>query len=221
MSELKIKSIKSKNENTAIITLEDENIYFISKDIVYKNGLRKGDEITNEFIDELIRENQKYYIKERAYRYLSRRMHSGYELKIKLLQKNYDKKLIDEVLNELKEKNLIDDKEFAGLYIDERLRKKKIGIIKIRAELIKKGINRQIIDELLNGFETNDEMKENILLIGEKKIKQLKSRNLDNKQIKQKLFSFLISKGYDFDLIKETINKIFSQRDGYPNDEFE
>lgn len=210
MPELKIKSIKSKNENTAIITLEDENVYFISKDIIYKNGLRKGDEITNEFINELIRENQKYYIKERAYRYLSRRMHSSYELKIKLLQKNYDKKLIEEVLNELKEKKLINDKEFAGLYIDERLRKKKIGIVKIRAELMKKGINRQIIDELLNGFETNDEMKENILLIAEKKLNQLKSRNLDNKQIKQKLFSFLISKGYDFDLIKETINKIFS-----------
>lgn len=210
MPELKIKSIKSKNENTAIITLEDENVYFISKDIIYKNGLRKGDEVTNEFINELIRENQKYYIKERAYRYLSRRMHSSYELKIKLLQKNYDKKLIEEVLNELKEKKLINDKEFAGLYIDERLRKKKIGIVKIRAELMKKGINRQIIDELLNGFETNDEMKENILLIAEKKLNQLKSRNLDNKQIKQKLFSFLISKGYDFDLIKETINKIFS-----------
>lgn len=210
MPELKIKSIKSKNENTAIITLEDENVYFISKDIIYKNGLRKGDEITNEFINELIRENQKYYIKERAYRYLSRRMHSSYELKIKLLQKNYDKKLIEEVLNELKEKKLINDKEFAGSYIDERLRKKKIGIVKIRAELMKKGINRQIIDELLNGFETNDEMKENILLIAEKKLNQLKSRNLDNKQIKQKLFSFLISKGYDFDLIQETINKIFS-----------
>mgnify|MGYP005820602727 CR=1 FL=1 len=95
MSELKIKSIKSKNENTAIITLENDNVYFISKDLIYKNGLRKGDEITNEFIDELIRENQKYFIKERAYRYLSRRMHSYYELKIKLLQKNYDKKLIE------------------------------------------------------------------------------------------------------------------------------
>lgn len=214
MSELKIKSIKSKNEITAIITLEDENVYFISKDIVYNNGLRKGDEITNEFIDELIRENQKYFIKERAYRYLSRRMHSYYELKIKLLQKNYDKKLIEEVLNELKENKLINDKEFAGLYIDERLRKKKIGIVKIRAELMKKGINRQIIDELLNGFENNDEMRENIFLITQKKINQLKSRNLDNKQIKQKLFSFLMNKGYDFDLIKETINKIF-------NDDFE
>jgi len=214
MSELKIKSIKSKNENTAIITLEDDNVYFISKDIVYKNGLRKGDKITNEFIDELIRENQKYFIKERAYRYLSRRMHSYYELKIKLLQKNYDKKLIEEVLNELKENKLINDKEFAGLYIDERLRKKKIGIVKIRAELMKKGINRQIIDELLNGFENDDEMRENIFLITQKKINQLKSRNLDNKQIKQKLFSFLMNKGYDFDLIKETINKIF-------NDDFE
>ena len=109
---------------------------------------------------------------------------------------------------------MINDKEFAGLYIDERLRKKKIGIVKIRAELMKKGINRQIIDELLNGFENNDEMRENIFLITQKKINQLKSRNLDNKQIKQKLFSFLMNKGYDFDLIKETINKIF-------NDDFE
>ncbi len=210
MPNSKIKSIRSKNETIAIITLEDDSVYFISKDLVYKNSLRKGDEITNEFIDELIRENQKYYIKERAYRFLSRRIHSNYELKLKLLKKNYDKILITEVLNELKEKNLINDKEFAKQYVDERLRRKKVGIIKIRSELLKKGINREIIDELLNGFEINDEMKENVFFIAEKKFNRLKLRKLDNKQIKQKLFSFLVNRGYDYDLINETINKIFN-----------
>jgi len=113
-------------------------------------------------------------------------------------------------LNELKEKNLINDKEFAKQYVDERLRRKKVGIIKIRSELLKKGINREIIDELLNGFEINDEMKENVFFIAEKKFNRLKLRKLDNKQIKQKLFSFLVNRGYDYDLINETINKIFN-----------
>lgn len=207
-----ILKIISKNEKNVVVTLEDGSVLFLSKDLVYQSKLRKGDDISEELRLQLIEENQKYFIKQKSFDYLSRRLHSTQELKLKLLQKKYDKRLIQIVLDELQEKKYLNDADFAEKFITERIYFKKNGSRKIKSELLKKGIPIALIEEKLKLLIDENESYENALALGKKKmlslVKRVRQRRIDDKKIRLKLFSFLVTKGYDFDTTKQVCNAL-------------
>lgn len=204
-----IVKIVSKNEKNVVVTLEDGSVLFLSKDLIYETGLRKGDDISEELRLQLIEENQKYFIKQKSFDYLSRRLHSTQELKTKLMQKKYDKKLIQVVLEELQEKKYLNDADFTERFITERIYFKKSGSQKIKSELLKKGIPLSLIEEKLRMVVDENESYENALSIGKKKMTSLLKRGLDDKRTRLKLFAYLVSKGYDFDTTKQVCNALF------------
>ncbi|MFA6025843.1 MAG: regulatory protein RecX [Ignavibacteriaceae bacterium] len=203
-----ILKIISKNEKNVVVTLEDGSVLFLSKDLVYQTGLRKGDDISEELRLQLIEENQKYFIKQKSFDYLSRRLHSTQELKTKLLQKKYDKRLIQIVLDELQEKKYLNDADFTERFITERIYFKKSGKQKIKSELLKKGIPIALIEEKLKLVIDENESYENALALGKKKMTSLAKRGFDDKRIRLKLFAFLVTKGYDFDATKQVCNAL-------------
>lgn len=202
-----ITQLIKKNNKIIIVFDNGENIK-IHYDVFLNNGLRRGDDLTSEVITSLNYQNSLLYAKESALRILGRRMHSIKELKQKLLQKKHTHEVIDNVLNNLCAAGYLDDKEFAKLYIQEKVTRKD-GLQKIRNELCKKGISKEIIGELLSGIDNNIQ-RENALKIAEKKVGQLKGRGIENIKLKQKLYAFLISKGYEYDLIKDILNELLS-----------
>ncbi len=203
-----ILKIISKNEKNVVVTLEDGSVLFLSKDLIYQTGLRKGDDISEELRLQLIEENQKYFIKQKSFDYLSRRLHSTQELKTKLLQKKYDKRLIQIVLDELQEKKYLNDADFTERFITERIYFKKSGKQKIKSELLKKGIPIALIEEKLKLVIDENESYENALSLGKKKMTSLVKRGFDDKRIRLKLFAFLVTKGYDFDTTKQVCNAL-------------
>jgi regulatory protein len=207
---MKIEKVVKKDDENVIVNLDTGEKLFLSYEIFLKNRLKKGKEISEDGFSFLIRENQKYFIKRKAFDFLSRRLHSYRELKLKLLRKKYDKTLIDEVLDYLKVKKFIDDYEFGRQYVEEKIRTKSWGRNKLKSELFRKGLHSEVIDEILNEEEFSS-YKENALALAEKKLKILSKRNYDNRQLTSRLYSFLYSKGYDYDTIKEIISRLIEE----------
>ena len=210
---MKIEKVTKKDGNTVIVHLDDGQKLFLSYEVFMKNGLRKNDEISDGRFSSLITENQLYHIKQRALRYLGRRPHSVSELRIKLRGKDYAAELIDAVISELKEKRFLDDKNFAQLFTEENLSVKKWGKNKLRSELIKRGITRDIIDEVLAERLGGDEQTENAEDLARKKFRSLISRKLDKDKLRVKLLSFLASRGYDYEVSKNAVDKIIGERE--------
>ena len=75
-----------------------------------------------------------------------------------------------------------------------------------------KNINREITNEELEKLDT-DEVKSDLHEIALKKYKILSKRENDNYKLSQKLFRFLVGKGYDYDLIKDVIKSIVKSED--------
>lgn len=203
---MKIERVVKKDDENVIIYLDNQEKLFLSYEVFLKNRLRKDMEITEDGFSFLVKENQKYFIKKKAYNLLGRRLHSCKELKLKLLRNKYESALVDEVLNYLLDKKLLNDYEFGKQYVDEKIRTKSWGKTKIKSELFKKGLSSQIIDELLNEEDLN--YNDNALLLAEKKLKILSKRDYDNRQLSSKLYSFLTSRGYDYDTITDVINHL-------------
>ncbi len=208
---MKIERVVKKDDENVIVYLDNQEKLYLSYEVFLQNRLRKDMEISEDGFSFLIRENQKYFIKKKAFDYLGRRLHSYSELKLKLLRKKYDKELIVEVLDYLREKKFLDDYQFGKQYAEEKVRLKSWGKNKIKSELYKKGIQAEIIDKIVN--EEDLSSIENAEALAEKKLRVLSGRNYDKRVLASKLYSYLASKGYEYDMIREVIRKLIDEEE--------
>ncbi len=210
-----VSRIVKKDARNVIVHFDNDEVLFLSVDIFYKSGLRKNDEISDGRFSSLIKENRLFHIKQRAFRYLGRRQHSTSELQIKLKQKGYETELIKEVLGDLKQKNYLDDTEFAKMFVEEKIKLKLWGEQKLRSELIKKGIKTEIISDVLRNIISDEDKLNNAMIVAEKKYVALMTRGLNNETIKNKLIAFLNSRGYNYDLIKEVCDELIKEENQF------
>jgi len=207
---MKISKIeKQKKENRYSIFLDGEFEFGIYKDTVLKFGLRTKDELSEEKIDE-IKDYDEYYAGKRiALRFLSYRQRSEREIRDKLRSKKISNSNIDKIITTLSELNLINDEQFAKLFLDSYLRKKPMGGRLISIKLLEKGIKKDIIGKVLteNYNEAEELEKCNELL--KKYIKKVKSKNEMEK--KRKCYQYLLSRGFDNELVREIISSHFVQ----------
>jgi len=210
-----VSRIVKKDAKNVVVHFDNDEVIFLSVDIFYKSGLKKNDEISDDRFSSLIKENQLFHIKQRAFRYLGRRQHSTSELRIKLKQKRYETELINEVLDDLKKKNFLDDTKFAEMFVEEKMKLKLWGEQKLRSELVKRGIKSEIITDVLANKISEEDKLNNAMIIASKKYDTLKNRNVDKDVIKRKLFTFLNSRGYNYDVIKEVYDELIIKDDNY------
>jgi len=208
---MKIERVLKKDEKNVTLFLDNDEKLFLAFEVFIKSGLRKNDEISESRFLSLIEENQTYHLKQKAFRLLGRRQHSAFELKLKLSQKGYRDDLISNVVNQLLESNYVNDYDFAKSFTEENIKNKLWGQRKIEAELIKKGVNKEIISQIISENFSDGNQLEKAIVLGKKKYKSLVDRNTDKDKIQTKLYSFLFSKGYGYDIIKRTIDSIIEQ----------
>ena len=155
-------------------------------------------------------------------RLLSYRPRSEREIKQHLLRKGKLKglgksdvedlqyeKSIEKVLAKLKRLKQIDDKEFAVWWIDQRRKFKTRGARAIKVELIQKGVDRDIIAELLD--QSEEESEEGLALkAAQKKIKSYE--RLDKYEFRNKMGQYLARRGFDWNTIKKVVDTLLENR---------
>jgi regulatory protein len=213
--EMFITRIVKKGKKDVTIYFDNESVLFLAVEVFLKSGLKKCDEISEDRFSSLIEQNKLFHIKQRAFRLLGRRQHSASELRRKLWNKDYQQKLIDEVIEDLQNKGYLDDEEFIRAFVADKSKTKNWSRKKIKSELLKRGIDKMLIDEILNKQPVDSDF-ENALKLAKKKYEQLLKRISEPKEIRNRLSTYLFSKGFDFDLIKEVCDKILNDE----SDEF-
>lgn len=207
--------ILKKGNKDVTIQFDDDKFLILAVEVFLKSGLKKGDEISEDRFSALIEQNKLFHIKQRAFRLLGRRMHSASELRRKLWNKDYEQKLIDEVIQDLKNNDYLNDEDFIREFVAEKTKSKGWSTKKIKTELFKRGIDNKLIDEMINGQPSDSEI-ENAMKLAKKKYDQLIRKKLEAKELRNKLSAFLFSKGFEYDLIKDVCRKLLN--DG--NNEF-
>lgn len=171
-----------------------------------------GIKINNQYdlsqIEYFMQESQFGKIYTRALEYCLSRPRSSKEVKTYLYKKTIhkiDKKgqkipgvskyITERVYDRLLEKKYIDDEKFAQFWIENRFVKKGISSLRLKNELLTKGVSNDIIDNLIVESDRND--------INEiKKIINKKRAHYDDDK---KLINYLMRLGFRYDDIKESI----------------
>jgi len=204
-----VASLKKKNNDVEIL-FEDGSTIIVDYNVVVSNGIRKNDNLSEEKIKYLLDRSEINKIKKYAFRFLGIRNHSSFEIKLKLLKKNFPKELVDIAVKELIDNAFINDRNYALQYLEEKIAKGKSGPNKIKSELIKRGISREIIKEIFTQVD-NSYSLETAFKLALKKLKSLKETDITKS--KQKIFLFLHSKGFDTEVISKVLSKL-----NYDND---
>lgn len=198
--------------NNVLVCFDDGEFITLDYRTVTDNGLRKNDLIDDKKIEQLISDSEFLKAKDSAFRFLGRRHHSTSELRIKLIKKKYPRDIIEKILIDLTDKKLLDDEQFAEAFLEERSIKKKVGINKLKAELFKKGINRNIIEKTL--LRVDHELSyDQALELAKRKIDSIKRKETDKRKIKAKLYSSLSARGFESELIIKVLNEILEDDD--------
>jgi regulatory protein len=134
-----------------------------------------------------------------AVKFLSRREHSVFEIRHKLLQRDFDHQEIEQAIVELQHGGWLSDERFAEAYI--RMRQKKgFGPIRIAKELNERGIQETIVDDYLRA---DDDVWRQILK--QQYLKKYKNKSIKDYNDKAKRIRFLQYRGFALDVIYQVV----------------
>ena len=208
---MRIVKVVKKGKSDVTIHFDNNTVLFLAVEVFLKSGLKKGDEISEDRFSFLVEQNKLFHIKQKAFRLLGRRQHSSSELKRKLWNKDYEQKLIDGVIKDLTKNGYIDDTEFIRVFVAEKSKTKNWSKKRIKSELIKRGLNKNLIHKIFSE-QTDESDYDNAIAVAKKKFDVLSKRNLEPKEMRDKLSTYLFSKGFDYELIIKVVHQILKDK---------
>lgn len=180
------------------LSADDEYVMTVDPDTWYSLDYSDGCEIDEEEFEKLkfLIDSRKAYAQ--ALRFLTLRAHSADELYKKLIKKHLPE-CAEFAIEKCRELGFIDDEDFALRYANELATRKKYGISRIKNELYVKGIDREIIENVINSLDID--FSQCIIEIIEKKY----SDCLNDEKGKRRMISGLMRSGYSYSDIKSAL----------------
>lgn len=198
--------VNVKRTDRRSVYINGEYAFSISEGIFYDHGIQVGDYLTDEDIEILVALDEKEKVKSAALNLLSYRQRSVRELRNRLLRKGWSEDVIGAVLRELEEKGFLNDREFAHMLARDRARRKLLGPRAVKVELIKAGIESDIIEDVLTTTYARTPPDTLIQKLLHKRGIDLQ-QSLDRKT-KSRIISLLKRKGYTWDEIEPVVSRL-------------
>lgn len=176
----------------------------ISEDTIVNFGLYKGQEVEEVFVENLKFEDEKSEALLLSYKFLQRNK-TKQQLVDYLYKNKIQRDIIDLILPMLEEKNYLNDEDYARRYLSDALNIKKYGKIKSRYMLMSKGIDKNIIEKVMENYDYELEYMNALELIE----KRISKDETDPKKINSAK-NYLQGRGFEFEIINFTLDDYLS-----------
>lgn len=176
-----------------------------SIDLAAKYGLRKGMELTEDIARKLHEDNRRYEIKQKALQYATYKPRTIGQVRQAMQKKEYTPEEIDGVITFLEEFGYVDDMRYAQVFAREYSARKNAVNNRLRMELAKRFISKNIIDTVLRDMAATVNTREICRQAAEKKLRALQSRTPEKK--KTALVSYLQRQGFSWQDIKHILEE--------------
>lgn len=207
-----ITNVEQQKKNTSRFNLFIDNKFYagISANTLAKFNLYKDKEIDDETLKNILYQDLKQRFTDRVINNIVRSPKTEFQVRRYLNELKYKKtdvwfdqnveinfeEMFNEVVLELKELKLLDDRNYARLFIESRIKNKPRGKYVLISELMRKGVDKNIAMEVCD--ELIEDEYEILKMTYYKKYKTYRLDLTDTKKIQ-----YLQRKGFSYDLIKE------------------
>lgn len=190
-----------KNGKRVNVYLDGEFAFGIDLDNLVLNNIKIGKEFSEDEVSKIIRKAEFQKNLDKLLRFATFRPRSEREINAYLRRKKVHESLWDDLIEKLRHFELLDDVKFAKWWVEQRLTFKKISSRVLKLELGKKGIKREVVDEILSETPIDEEKMARELI--EKR--EYKWEGLPPKIAKQKKFQYLAGKGFSWEIIEKVL----------------
>ena len=199
----KITAIKlqKRNKNRVSVYLDGEYAFGLTKFVA--GWLQVGQELSESKIDELKAEEGIEIALQRAINFINYRPRSENEVRKNLNKHKTEEAVIEQVIERLQRGSMLNDENFAELWIENRSAFRPRGRRALRMELRQKGISDEIIETTLQDIDEDD------LAYRAAQKQARKYRNLDWQDFRKKMNGFLSRRGFNYGIISSIIPKVW------------
>jgi regulatory protein len=196
----------NKSKKRVSIFLDDSSSFVIDRQVVEDAGLRKGLDLSESQMKELMEADLSRRCLDAALRFLTYRPRSELEMKQRLRRRGFRDETISKILVRLREQNLINDAVFAQYWKDSRLSLNPKSRRLIKHELRRKGIYGEVADEATGDVDDSA----NAYKAGLKKARLMSS--LGYEEFRRKLSNYLKWRGFSYGVISSVSERLWQEK---------
>lgn len=154
-----------------------------------------GNEFTDQIEEQFLDAGLASAVELKAVEYLARAEQSRFGLTRKLSEKKYDRKYIDMAMDYLEQKNYLSDERFSRAWLNSRRINHFEGRTKLLAELMSRGISKEVASAAVENFFTENDENEIC--------RNAYKRFIEKGKSDQKLIAAMLNAGFSYKMIKE------------------
>lgn len=188
--------------DTYLLELENGQRFYLNCAIVADYDLHEGGEMDAELLEKLQHADKMRKAKKRALYLLGSRMYCYNELYKKLLP-TYGEEASRAAADAMREYGYIDDEDYAVKLAERLIRGKHYGLSKARWEMQRRGLDRNLVEDVLAEY-TEDDIDEEIMHLLETRYIEKVSDPDD----RRRTAAALARRGYGYDEVKRCIGRL-------------
>ncbi|MBQ9114588.1 MAG: regulatory protein RecX [Clostridia bacterium] len=195
-----IKEIK-RNKKSYTLVVGEEVLKNINIEVALSYALKEG-EMSKEKFKEFLKENDRQNAKSYLYNMIARKGRTTKEARDRLYEKGFHKDAVEYAIGVVSSYGYLNDEEYAKNYVSSAIRNK--GEYRVKRELQLKCISDENMVDALDLMDSDSEYDSAYTLAK----KYLKSKDISDEKVKEKLFRYLVSRGYGYDLVKKVMRTL-------------
>jgi len=205
----RVTSIKpQRNKKRVNIYLDDKFGFGLDLENFMKLHLKVDQELTGDEIQQIVKTAEFQKTLDRILAFGMLRPRSEREFKDWMKRKKVHESMETDLFNKLKHFELLDDGKFAKWWVDQRTQFRKKSKKVIKQELQIKGIDREIIEEVL----AESQIDEPKLILEVLNKRAYRWEKLPEKERRQKITEYLLRNGFDWGEIETAIDDFDQKR---------
>lgn len=153
---VKLTAIRTQQRERGRLNIELDGEYAFSLQATLATRLTVGQELTETQIEQLRADDVIEKAYDRALGFLSFRPRSADEIRRYLLKRSLEPDAIDQIIGRLEKARLVNDREFAEFWVENRETFRPRGAWALRAELRQKGVAEPVIEAALDDLDEQE-----------------------------------------------------------------
>jgi regulatory protein len=204
MVEREITGIKAQKKNPERVSVYLDGEYAFGLSRITAAWLQIGQRLSEEKINSLCEQDESEVAYQRALILLNHQQRTSHEIRQKLIEKGFSSTRVEEVVDRLTQAGLVEDGQYALLWVENRNTYHPRSRRLIRMELRQKGVAEDQIDQALLGSAEDDE------LATQAAMQQIrKYSDLDWPEFRKKMSAFLLRRGFSYGTVAPVVRSIW------------
>jgi len=196
--------VQKKNPNRVNIYLDDQFAFGLSR--IVAAWLSIGQILSDEKIAVLQADDAREVAMQKALRFLGYRPRSLQEVRANLEKHEIPEAVIDATLKRLQENGLLNDKEFAQAWVENRNMFRPRSRRALSMELRRKGLDDELVRDVLD-----ENVDEDALALEAARKYARKVQGLEWQDFRQKLGGFLGRRGFSYGVTAQVLREIWAE----------